>query len=121
LDGDITIRFNELWEVISDGKRFMVFTTESSIYCCSNSGEFTVLEKKDLGAVKNQIIIPSPILELMYEYQNHKDFSGRIYILKGSEYISLIFQAKEKRVFARKCDGVIMIFTNTGSLYFHIR
>ncbi len=123
LDGDIVHVFNELWEVIVKGKRFMIFTTDSSIYCCSNSGEYeyTITLKIDLSSVTNQIIIPSPILKLMYKFQGDNNFSGRIYILKGLKYMSMMLKAKEKLAFARKYEGCVMIFTITGSLYVHTR
>ena len=123
LTGDIDHVFKELWEVIVNGERFMILLTDSSIYCCSNSGEYryTVTREIDTTSVTSQIIIPSPILKLMYKFQGDKEFSKRIYILKGMKYISLMIQAKKNLVFARKFEGVVIISTNTGSLYVFIR
>jgi hypothetical protein len=123
LKGDIIHDFKELWEVIVDGERFMIFTTDYSIYCCSNSGEYENIFtlETEMSTVTNQIIIPSPILKLMYEFQGDNNFSGRIYILKGSKYMSMMLKAKENLAFARKYEGCVMIFTTTGSIYVHTR
>jgi len=117
IKGEIQTKFEMIF-IFKDGT--IIFTTETSIYCCENVGSFVKYVDENLKIIK-QSYQDSKIglfLEMTKSLRSHKSFSGKTRIFGNDTVYSMV--TEDKQAYQIKRDEFTVIFTKAGSIHVHL-